>query len=339
MRPPGQAGIRPARALLGGALLVASVSGCSAVASTAASGPPVTSAAQRILVQAFTPHRAIRSGVIGLDLRVVPRGSATVAGPLELSFGGPVQLRGPGRVPAADFTVGFEDRGRRGSLALISAGGHAYVSIGGRSFRLPASSDRRLASSLGSIGSPALGPGGAPGALMLLGIDPLRWLRHTRIVGHPRLDGTPTTHVTARIDATALLTGLGRALRQAGSFGVSGVSTLAKGLSAVLPRRLARMLGEPRLDVWVGGADGMLRRVRLSAVMPVAGSMRAGLGGARSAEVTVSLRYRHLNQPQTITPPARPQAYSALRVEALLLLQQLEAGLTPGSSGTRTTGG
>lgn len=327
---------RGGRRLLLGLVLAVAASGGGALATASAAGPPPTSAALQVLLQTLTSARPVHSGVIGLDLRIVPRGSGALIGPIELALGGPFRSQPAGQLPAADLTVAVHAHGLGSSVRLISVGGHAYVMAGGQSYALPASIYRRLASPFRSLTTSATHTRGLSTALVLLGIDPLSWLKHPRIVGHPQLDGVPTIHVAARIEAAILLRAVDRALRQAGSLGLSSTGTLAKGLSGALPRRLAQALGAPRLDVWTGSADRVLRRLRLSATVAVTGPTRTLLGGARSAGMTLTLRFSQINQPQVISPPVVTRPYSALRTAALHLLQQLEGGL--GISGTSPAG-
>ncbi|HET9094467.1 MAG TPA: hypothetical protein VFN36_05220 [Solirubrobacteraceae bacterium] len=336
VRPSIRARSRRARLLLVGLIVAAAGCGAGALPSASAAGPAPSSAALQVLLQTLTSARPVRSGVIGLDLRIVPRGSGTLTGPIELSLGGPFQSAGAGGLPTADLTLAVLAHGLGDSAQLISAGGHVYVTLGGQTFRLPASSYRRLASQLRSLTTSATHTGGLSTALVLLGVDPFSWLKHLRIVGHPRLDGAPTIHIATRIEAAALLRAVDRALHQAGSLGLSSTSTLAKTLSGALAQRLAQALGAPRLDVWVGSTDRALRRLRLSATVPVTGSTRTLLGGVRSAAMTLTLRFSQINQPQVIRQPVVTQPYSALRAEALRLLAQIEGGLM-GTSGTSTT--
>src|ERR1039458_3072667 len=66
--------------------------------------------ASALLKQTFTGTHHVNSGNLSLNLTVDPSGSATLTGPISLRFGGPFQARGPGKLPAEDFTLISERR-------------------------------------------------------------------------------------------------------------------------------------------------------------------------------------------------------------------------------------
>lgn len=340
--------VPPATAILRRALLIATtlltavvVAGCGGGSSKGSSNTTGSAAAHRLLVQTFDSHHAITSGVITLDLKVVPGGSSTIKGPIELAFGGPFTNSGVGRLPESDFTISISAQGHTGGLQVISAGGKGYITVGGQSYLMPASNYKSLASGFGSLASSGAGTNSRSGAFSKLGIKPLRWLTDPQIVGKANVGGVQTTRIRGGLDATAMLQELSKLLGKAGSLGVSGTGTssLPHSISPATQRSIAHALGSPSFNVWTGSRDNLIRRLTVSATVPVTGRTRTLLGGMSSAVVTLGFAYSHVNQPQTIAVPRATKPYSVFRTEVAAFLSQIENGVTGSlGTGTGTTG-
>lgn len=317
-------------------MVVAGCGGGSAKPQTGAG----SAAAHRLLVQTFDGHHSITSGVLTVDLTVVPRGSSTLKGPIQIAFGGPFMNRGAGRLPESDFTISISAEGHSGALQVISADGRGYITVGGQSYRMPSSSFKSLESGFGSLA--ASGTGSSSGAFSSLGIKPLSWLVQPQIAGKSTIDGVATTRVRAGIDTAAMLRDFSRLLGKAGSLGISGTSSLPHSISLSTQRSIAHALGSPSFNLWTGTSDRLIRRLTVSATVPVTGSTRTSLGGMRSAAVTLGFEYSHVNQPQTVAVPSATKPYSVFRAQVSQVLQEIESALLTGSlgtgSGTTTTG-
>ncbi len=331
------------RALLTVTTLVtaAVVAGCGGGTTKHPTGQAGSAAAHQLLVQTFDGHHAITSGVISLDLKVVPRGSSTIKGPIEFAFGGPFVNEGAGKLPESDFTISISAEGHTGALQVISADGKGYITVDRQSYRMPSSSFKHLESGFGSLASS--GSSSKSGAFSSLGIKPLRWLIGPQIVGRSTIDGVPTTRVHAGLDTAAMLRDFSRLLGKAGSLGISGAGSIPSSISAATQRSIAKALGSPSFDVWTGTSDKLLRKLTVSATVPVRGQTRTMLGGMRSAAFTLGFEYSRVNQPQTISVPASTRPYSVFRTEVATVLQEIESALFGGSTvpgtGTASTGG
>ncbi|HWD68572.1 MAG TPA: hypothetical protein VG293_00165 [Solirubrobacteraceae bacterium] len=317
------------------------VAGCGGGSAKSQNGTAQSAAAHRVLAQSFDGHHAITSGVLTLDLKVVPRGSSTITGPIEAAFGGPFMNQGAGKLPESDFTISISAEGHRGALQVISANGKGYITVGGQSYRMPSASFRSLESGFGSLASSGAGSSAKSGVLSSLGIKPLKWLLRPRIVGRTTVGGVATTRVRAGLDTAAMLRDLSRLLGRTGSLGISGAGSLPHSISSATQRSIARALGSPSFNLWSGVSDRLIRRLTVSATVPVTGSTRTALGGMRSAAVTFGFEYSHVNQPQTISVPTATRPYSVFRAQVSEVLQEIESVLLTGSlgagSGTTTS--
>ena len=325
-------------------LLVAAVSSIvlAACGSSSGGGGGGSESAASLLKQTFTGSHEVSSGNLGLNLTLTPSGSSTLKGPITLSFGGPFQSRGSGKLPASDFTIRFAAQGKSGAISILSTGTAGYVTLQGTSFQLPAASFQKLESSFSQLTSSSGGSSGS-GDLSKLGIDPLRWLVNPSVVGSENVGGAQTTHIRASVNVAALLGDLDTFLHKASSLGVSGARSIPTSIPAATRNRIASEVKNPTLDVWTGNNDKTLRKLSVNLTVPVSGQVSTELGGLSSTGIGLSLQYANLNQPQTITAPTTVQPFSEFQTELQAFLQQVEGSLAggaiPGSTGsTGSTG-
>lgn len=295
-----------------------------------------TGDAGTLLHQTFTGSHKISSGNLDFDLTVDPSGSKTLTGPISLSFNGPFQSLGTGKLPQSAFDVTISALGNAASVTITSTGSKGYVTFEGNSYQLPAATFQRLESSFSQLGS---SPGASgSGVLGKLGIQPEHWLRNPQVVGNETVGGVTTTHIHAGIDVAALLGDFNTFLGRASSLGVSGAATFPHGISTATRQKIAGEVQNPSFDVWTGQADKTIRKLAIGLTLPVSGTTSTALGGMRSAAIGLSMQYSDLNQPQTITAPTKLLPYSQFQTKLKAFLQEIESGV--GSTlGGSTLGG
>ena len=284
-----------------------------------------------LLKQTFTGTHKVTSGVINLTLTVDPSGSSTFSGPITLSFGGPFQTRGSGKLPASNFTVSASALGRSVSLGILSTGTSGYVTLQGTSYQMPQATFQKLESSFGQLASSANSSQGS-GTLAKLGIHPLNWLTNPTTVGTENVGGTQTTHIHAGVNVPALLTDLNTLVEKASATGVSGTSSLKSGLPPATRSKIAAAIRNPSVDVWTGTSDKTIRRLTIAFTVPVTGSVSSQTGGTRSADIGLTVQYANLNQPQTIKAPTSVRPYSEFQQKVATFVQGI-SGATSGLLG------
>jgi hypothetical protein len=295
--------------------------------------------ANTLLSQTFSGTHKVTSGNLNLTLTIDPSGSSTLSGPITLSFGGPFQTRGSGKLPASNFTVSASALGRSVSLGILSTGTSGYVTLQGTSYQLPAATFQKLESSFAQVAS-SPGASNGSGTLAKLGIQPLHWLTHPTVVGTENVGGAQTTHIHAGVNVDALLNDLSTFLQKASSVNVTGVGNLKSGLSPATRSRIAAAVRNPSVDVWTGTSDKTIRRLTIALTLPVTGKTSSELGGMKSADIGLTMQYSNLNQPQTITPPSTVRPFSEFQAKLAAFVQALQgaaAAVTGGSAGS--TGG
>jgi hypothetical protein len=271
--------------------------------------------AKKLVRETFSGQHKISSGVLDVQLTIDPAGSSTLHGPITLSFGGPFESLGPGRLPQSDFKLGVAGFGFAGSLGILSTGNAGYVTLKGIAYELPQASFQRLESSFAAAAAP--GGGGIFSRLEAA-------LTNPTVVGEEAIAGAKTTHIRAGINVAALLADVSGLLQRASSLGVSGTGALAGGVSAATQRRIAGLISNPTFDLWTGVSDRTLRRLQIGATVAVSGQI-GQLLGSRSVDLGLSIEYSSLNQPQTIAAPATVRPFSELAVRLRGLQQALKA--------------
>jgi hypothetical protein len=324
--------IRLSRALLG--LLIAAVASLALSACGSSSSGSGNAAA--LLKQTFTGSHAVKSGNLSFSLTVHPSGSTTLTGPISLTFGGPFQSLGTGKLPKSNFSISISAQGQTGTLGILSTGTAGYVSLQGTSYQLPTATFQKLESSFSQIAS-SPGGGSNGGQLSQLGIHPLDWLIKPSVVGNESIGGSDTTHIKAEVNVSALLTDLNTFLGKASSLGISGSSSIPTSISASTRQKIAGEIQSPTFDVWTGKSDKTVRRLAVTVALPVSGSTSTALGGLRSAQIGLTLQYADLNLPQTIDAPTNVRPYSEFASKLKSFLTALQGSVASTSSGSGTT--
>jgi hypothetical protein len=316
--------------VIGGLLLAAT-----ATIALSACGSRGSSDATSLLKQTFSGSHTVNSGNLSFNLTLNPAGSKTLRGPITLSFGGPFQSLGKGKLPASNFNISVSALGHTGSLGILSTGANGYVTLKGISYQLPAATFQKLESSFAQVASTS-GTSSGTGALSKLGIDPLRWLVKPSVVGSENVGGVDTTHIRAGVNVGALLKDVNTFLQKASSLGVSGASKIPSGISAATRSQIANEVQNPIFDVWTGNSDKTVRKFALNLTLPASGQISTLLGGLRSAHLRLSLQYAGLNQPQTIHAPATVRPFSQFTSKLHAFLATLEGSLGSSLSGSST---
>jgi hypothetical protein len=244
---------------------------------------------------------------------------------------------GTGKLPKSDFNVSISALGHMGSLGILSTGTAGYVKLSGTSYQLPDTTFRQLESGFSSFASS--GSGSGSGALAKLGINPMHWLMNPTIVGTESVGGASTTHIRSGVNVQALLTDLNTFLGKASSLGVSGASKLPSSISPSTRARIANAVHRPQLDVWTGTSDKTLRKLALGMTVPVTGQLSSLLGGLNSAQISFSLQYSDLNQPQTIVAPTKVAPYREFQAKLQSFLSSVQSAVGGSSGLSGTTGG
>lgn len=308
-----------------------------AVAACGSSSSSSSTDAAGLLKQTFNGPHKINSGNLNVSVTINPSGSATLSGPIKLSFGGPFQNNGTGKLPQSNFTISVSALGKSGSLGLISTGSSGYVTLSGTSYQLPKATFQKLESSLSQVGSSS--STSSSGALSSLGIKPLDWLQDPKVVGTENVNGTDTTHITANVNVAAFLNDFSTLISKASKLGGTAASAAANGIPPATRTKIASEVQNPTFDVWTGNSDKTLRKVTVAMTVPVTGTTSTQLGGISSAGIGLTMQYADVNQPQTITAPTNVRPYSEFTAKVQSFLQSVSSSFGGSLPGTTSGSG
>jgi hypothetical protein len=320
-------------ALLAACLVAALIAGCGGSSSS-------SSSAQSLLRQTFSGSHTVNSGDLSFSVTINPAGSSKLTTPITLSFGGPFQSLGKGKLPKSNFNVSISALGHTGTLGILSTGTAGYVTLQGTSYQLPQATFQKLESSFASLAST---PGSSgSGTLGRLGIDPLHWLVNPTIAGTANVGGAGTTHIHAGINMPALLQDLNTFLGKASSLGVSS-NKVPTSISPATQSKIAGDVRNPVFDVWTGTSDKTVRKLSIGLSLPVSGQLSTLLGGLSSAGLNLTMQYADLNQPQSIVAPASTAPYTQFQAKISSIVQAIESAIgsqlpAPTTSGSTSSG-
>jgi len=325
-----------ARCLLLLPLTAALVAGCGAsskstkLTADTTAATSTSSSARTLLSQTFDTQHKLTSGNLSFGISIVPSGSSVITDPITLSVSGPFQASGQGQLPSMDLTISGSAQGHDGTLQLVLAGGNAYIILDGQSYAVPATILAKLKAQL-ALDDSAKGKQTGMKLLSHLGIDSSDWLSDPTVVGTADVDGVATTHVHATVDVGAILQDANKLLtvftKTSSSAGAGSLKVISHGISSADQAEIEKELGAPSFDAWTGNSDKILRRLRISATLPVSGATSSQLGGLTSAAVTFSYDMSDVNQPQTITAPTSVEPFSQLLTKVHSLTASLGAEL------------
>lgn len=295
-----------------------------------------------LLKQTFSGSHTINSGVVGFSITLDPSGSSKLTTPVTLSFGGPFQNLGKGKLPKSNFNVSISALGHTGTLGILSTGTAGYVSLQGTSYQMPEATFEKLESSFSSLASSSSSSGN--GLLGKLGIDPLHWLENPAVTGTQTVGGVETTHIHAAINLPKLLSDLNTYLAKSSTLS----SKLRTTISSATQGKIASEVRNPVFDVWTGNSDKTMRKVSIGLTLPVSGQLSTLLGGLTSAGITLTMQYGDLNQAQNIVAPTSTAPYSQFQTKFQEIVQAVESAIgedlpspssssSSGSSGSSST--
>jgi hypothetical protein len=325
--------------LLAPALLTVAVGLVLSACGSSKTGASSTSTARSLLSQTFSGAHPVDSGVLSAQLAVKTTGSSILTQPLTLSFGGPFQSRGTGKLPESDFTVAIGFQGHTGQLGILSTGTEGFVSLANTAYKLPTANFKQLESGVSAVGG---GSSGTSSTLSSLGIHPSDWLADPEVVGSAEVGGTETEHIHGTLALGPLLSDLSKILGKASQVNATAASTI----KSITPAEQAKIKGEVRnatFDLYTGSSDHTIRKLTVTATLPITGATSRELGGMTAATISFSLGYSDIGQSETINPPGVSKPYSQFKTAIGSVVQEIEqlviSTSTSATGGTGGTGG
>jgi hypothetical protein len=198
----------------------------------------------------------IRSGDLSVRMTVEGQGAAARGGAVGFALRGPFALPAGGGLPKARVAYTQLAGDRRATVTLTTTGEAAFVTVGGRSYRLPDEQTRRLRTGAGGLAEDGAG-------------DRLRigdWVRDPKLSDGGRVGGTETDRITARLDVPAAARDL---LRLSQALGPAGAARPLEGAAA---RDLEQAVRRATFVLHTGADDRIMRRLAIAVDLAVRGA-------------------------------------------------------------------
>jgi hypothetical protein len=272
-----------------------------ALALASCGGGDDTEDVQGLIDTAFS--REMQSADLKFDAEVQLEGSDMFDRPLRIQASGPFRTN-RGKLPSVDLEVelGTDGGGQTVTTGFLSTGDRAFVKFQDIYYEEPPSEVRRANRTFARHQR-------RHSSLRALGLDPRSWLLLAEDKGDEEVAGVPTSHLSGTVDVVTLLTDLNRFARRSGSTlgGATGQSP-PEPLSREDILRIGEVVDDPRLEVYVGKPDRIVRRVSGRIEFDVPQERREEFNGLEGGKIQFSVEFRDVNGNQEIEAPrkARP---------------------------------
>jgi hypothetical protein len=287
--------LRPTALLLIALAAALAVAGCG--------GDKDDPAAKRLVRDAF--GRSIGSAETDIEVSAELNGVPQLAQGIRVKLAGPYQSNGKGKLPSINWDVSIGGGGQTFSIGLLSVADQAFVNFQGTNYRL----NRRTVAAVSGPGGSQGGGGPRESLRQRFGVDPLDWIRDAKQEDDAEVAGVPTRHVSADVDVKRALRDLNTVVTRttAGRPGKPPVSLSQKELDSI-----ADVVHDPRFDLYVGKADGKIRRLSLDLRFEVPEKSRARLGGLSGGTISIDVQLAAVGRPQRIEAPRRSRPIQEL---------------------------
>jgi hypothetical protein len=290
------------------ALLVLLLSLATAVAACGSgdSGDEATASTDvnELLTQTFTGSKQVDSGKLALKLRIDAQGKGSgLDGPVSLSLNGPFQSQGDGKLPKFDLDAAVEGAGQSIQAGATSTGDKGYVSFQGTDYVLGDQVFEQFKAGFEQADKDATG--GKQQSFASLGMDPRKWLTDPKNEGEAKVGDADTIKITGGVDVGKLLDDVDGALAKASSLGLAGAGDVPERLTDAQRKEILESVKDPRVEIYTGTEDQILRRMVVDVGLDDAASETSGTV-AFDASIT------DLNEDQDIAGPENAKPFDEL---------------------------
>jgi hypothetical protein len=274
-----------------------------------------------LLKQTFTGSKDVKSGNLDLALKVEAQGGESqVQGPVSISLSGPFQAQDEGKLPKFKLEAAFEGAGQSIKAGATSTGDKGYLSFQGTDYVVE---DRVFDQFKAGFEQAQKQGSDQKQSFASLGMDPRNWLTDPQNAGDSKVGDDDTIKITGGIDVAKLLDDVNNALSKASALGLGGAGQVPEKLTEQQKREVAEAVEDPRVEIYTGKEDTILRRLVVNLGID---DKASGSSGTVGFDVSIT----DLNEDQDIAEPADAKPFNDL-------LGQL-GGLGLGGAGGASSG-
>jgi hypothetical protein len=256
-----------------------------------------------LLTKTFTGSKNVDSGNLDLSLRIEAEGGETqVSGPVTIKLSGPFESQGQGKLPHFSLDASFAGGGQTFDAGATSTGEKGYLSFQGTDYVV----DDQIFEQFRAGFEEAQKQGSdQQQSFASLGMDPRKWLTDPENAGDAKVGDDDTIKITGGIDVAALLDDVNNALEKASSLGLDQSGQVPERITEAQKRQVIEAVKNPRVEIYTGKEDTILRRMLVNLGVEDAGS---GTTGTVAFDVSIT----DLNEDQDIAEPADAKPFSEL---------------------------
>jgi hypothetical protein len=256
-----------------------------------------------LLTQTFTGTKDVKSGNIDLKLQIEAQGGESqLEGPVSVSLKGPFQAQDGGKLPKFKLDAALEGAGQSITAGATSTGEKGFISFQGTDYAV----DDRVFQQFKAGFEEAQKSSSEEGqGLASLGMDPRKWLTDPKNAGEAKVGDDDTIKITGGVDVAKLLDDVNAAMSKASSLGLQGAGEVPEKLTDEQRRQVLDAVKDPRVEIYTGKEDQILRRLVVNLGIEDAASSTSGT-------VAFDVSITDLNEDQDIAEPADAKPFDEL---------------------------
>jgi hypothetical protein len=280
-----------------------------------------------LLTQTFTGSKQVKSGNLDVALKLEAQGGdSELDGPISITLAGPFQAQEGGKLPKFHLDAAFDGAGQSIKAGATSTGEQGFLSFQGTDYVVDDQVFRQFKA--GFEEAQKQGSGAGNQSFASLGMDPRKWLTDPKNEGEAKVGDDDTIKITGGVDVAKLLDDVNNALEQASALGLGSAGQVPEKLTEEQKRQVVEGVKDPRVEIYTGKDDTILRRMVVNFGIDDKSSDTSG-------SVAFDISITDLNEDQDIAEPSDAKPFSDL----LGQLGGLGIGAGAPSSGSGSSGG
>jgi hypothetical protein len=258
-----------------------------------------------LLTQTFTGSKKVESGNLNLKLQIDAEGgdASQLQGPVSISLAGPFQAQDGGKLPKFKLDASIEGAGQSIKAGATSTGEKGFLSFQGTNYAVEDQVFEQFKA--GYEEAQKKGSDGQEQSFASLGMDPRKWLTDPKNEGEAKVGDDDTIKITGGVDVAKLLDDVNNALGKASSLGLGSTGDVPEKLTDKQRQQVLDAVKDPRVEIYTGKDDQILRRMVVNLGVQDAES---GTSGTVAFDVSIT----DLNEDQDIAEPADAKPFSEL---------------------------
>jgi hypothetical protein len=257
-----------------------------------------------LLTQTFTNKKQVKSAELDLSLRLNQTSGSGDNGPAGVSLRGPFKTGSASDLPEFQLAFAFEGGGQSVKAGATSTGDKAYVNFQDEDYVVSDQIFRQFKAAYEEAAKKSKDSGSGQ-SFASLGMDPRNWITEPHNAGEAKVGDTDTVKITGGIDVSKLLDDVNAALGKVGQLGLSGSGQVPDKLTEEQKNELIAAIKDPRVEIYTGKDDTILRRLVVNMGVNDASSNTAG-------KVALDISLTGVNDDQEISAPSDAKPFNQL---------------------------